>query len=267
MTTRDELRKYQDFKFDDDLNNSSISIGDNQSYFVYKQHKEYLPYIGDLYGSKYPKILLVLESHYLDPIDRDNVQNLLMSKFNSNEVERLEYFANSWYFNQNNSWNEFESMILSKHFFDTRSVILDVMEGKNNNVVILDTLKAFDEAINPNNKGSIMQIRQSIRNFAFMNFFQRPEIITGKEIKPTEVDKIIACRNFDNVFNILNPEKVVFVSRGAYKVYEKSNKEVLLNENIISVAQPGSPNFNMENKNNRKHLISNFKKWTSKLTK
>lgn len=259
MKTRDELSKYQDFKFDSDLVSSSIRIGDNQNYFIYKQHKEYLPYVGDLYGSKYPKMLLVLESHYLEPKDRDKVLNVLNEKYNF-ESDSIKHFAEAWYFNQDNSWSKFETKIVNKHFYNTRSVIIDVMEGKNTNNVIADVLNVFDE-VNKEINGTVKQEKEGIRNFAFMNFFQRPEINTGKSIKHTKFDVSVAKENLNNVINILKPDKVIFVSIKSYNIFSYKNDEIKSNENIIRVSQPGCKYWNIHEIYNKCYLENCFRDW------
>lgn len=259
MKTRDELSRYQDFKFDSDLVSSSISIGDNQNYFIYKQHKEYLPYVGDLYGSKYPKMLLVLESHYLEPKDRDKILSILNENYNF-ESDSIKHFADAWYFNQDNSWSKFETRIENKHFYNTRSVIIDVMEGKNTNKVIADVLNVFDE-VNKGIESIVDQKKEVIRNFAFMNFFQRPEINTGKSIKHTKFDVSVAKENLNNVINILKPNKVIFVSIKSYNIYSYNNDEIKSNEDIIRVSQPGCKYWNIHEIYNKCYLENCFRDW------
>lgn len=261
MKTREELFKYQELKFDNDLVNSFITIGDNQSYYNYKQHKEYLPYVGDLYGSKYPKMLLVLESHYLKPDDRDRVLNILKEDYNFDN-EGIKHFADSWYFNQDNSWIKFETKIVNKYFYNTRSVIIDVLEGTNTNRVISDVLKIFNIARN-STESIDKQEKEVIRNFAFMNFFQRPEINTGKSIKYTKFDVSVAKDNLSNIIAILKPEKVIFVSIKSYKIYSFKNNEIINNENIIRVAQPGCKYWNDHKIYHKCYLKNQFKSWIS----
>jgi len=260
MNDKNKPNNFISYIFDSILQESKVIINEDLEYFNYISHNEYLPFIGDLYGVNYPKVLFVFESHYLKKEDKDKVLSLLEKNTRNNvNLSNTEYFSNAWYFNEKDIWKDFDKLILNKNYYNSRGVILDVLSGtKNNNRVLLDVFRLVTKVLNES-KQLDLDFKDIIRNFAIMNFFQRPEINTGNSIESIKCDIKIACDNLNNVINIIKPEKVIFVSIKSYNIFSENNKELSLSKNIIRVAQPGCPSWNNHKLYNNTYLQNQIK--------
>lgn len=64
-----------------------------------------------------------------------------------------------------------------------------------------------------NDKNQKVKIADNMKKYDFMNFYQRPELKTGKSINSKEVDNEIAWENFKKVVEENNYRKIVVLSK------------------------------------------------------
>lgn len=163
----------------------------------YKVHPEMMPFI----GRNYPKarILLLGESHYVSPNDRERIQE----DWYDNPVDKT--FKEPWWFN-------------------TRIVINNFLCGRRTKAhsMFRNPAKALIEA------WGLEKVNDSeaFTSFAFMNYFQRPAVNKGKSIQANEDDVKYARNNLKEVVEIIKPEKVVFLSKKAFYAFSGSGVEL-----------------------------------------
>jgi len=159
----------------------------------YQLHPEMLPFVGRHYPRT--RILMLGESHYL-------------SKEETEETKQMK------------GWYEKPTQCFSiKHTgnFNTRGVV--------NNYLIGWRSKAHTMFSNPANalieSWDLADVNNSeaFTAFAFFNYFQRPSAHFGKTIELDKTDKEESAKMLDLVMEILDPCKVIFLSKKAYDSY------------------------------------------------
>ena len=137
-----------------------------------------LPYIGENYSTT--KTLLIAESFYLP-------NECILNK--NSEV---------WYKSTENELNDFE-----KQWINCRGLVECNWQSKGHFL-----FKEIDRTLRTNIKGGFEKI-------AFMNAFQRPACKEGESFKYDceNIDVEIAYKTINKVQQILQPEKIIFVTK------------------------------------------------------
>jgi hypothetical protein len=163
---------------------------------IYQQYPLLKPFVGSDYGTIYPKILLIAESHYLPPESKVHI-----------DIE-------SWYAGSEENLNPEE-----QNWMRTRGILNKPLHG----------WKAPGHAIYRQLESALMKAglpaNDSVfRQIAFMNAFQRPAK-TGASIKNSKLDVEIAVTTVDQVIEAIQPDHVVFVSTKAKRTVGKRLKQ------------------------------------------
>jgi hypothetical protein len=152
----------------------------------FAQHPHALPFVGKDYG-KGQKILILGESHYLDP--ESNPETI-----------------NNWYSLSSNDLNE-ENLI-----WTNTSLIVNNTNFKSKGHLIYKNVHY--SLINCGVAGGLSSI-------SYMNFFQRPADSTGNSISVNQNDTIMANNVLKQVLDILSPDYLYFVSSKSYNHFDK----------------------------------------------
>lgn len=233
-------------------------------HFIY--HPELLPYIGENYD-KY-KVLLIGESHYLE------------EKFEA----VAEYFLD-WYDKPTSCFSILDNIINNdvkhnwedfyKFWFDTRCQM-----GKNgfeNHKMGKTIGKAIFEAVSQNSNFFVKDEADALSYIAYFNYFQRPELGGVKTFSSIfiegnhgyhgyntfwEFERAKAYEIATKIFKILEPNKIIFLSRKALNFY---NEQADKNSKIELVYHPSSrwwhrkmPNSNEKSKEKFSRLINEY---------
>lgn len=178
----------------------------------YKKHNEMLPYIGKHY--KQARILLVGESHY---------------------VNNIEYNVCDWY-NEGipsdlaNNTNNFNTRYVVERFLNkdrskAHSMFRNPAKG------LLKALDLTSENITDS---------EAFSTFAFMNFFQRPEMSAGKSLNFNDCDVKHANDVVKSVVEIIKPRLIVFLSQ---KAFDKLDQTLIADSEICAVSHPTCPHW------------------------
>lgn len=162
-----------------------------------KEHSFFLPYVGKNYFENKNRVIIVGESHYLS-------QEL------NNKIT-----CEQWY----NYDYQITDEIKNK-YLNTRNVLNWYPNQK--------TLKAYRIFYNlENTYRTVFNDVNLFKECVYLNYFQRPAESTGDSIRVNLMDREVAYDNFKCVIQLLEPNKVIFVSKLAYKNFCKSNQGVL----------------------------------------
>lgn len=206
---QDQQEKAYDKSYDNlDLVDSLNTFYDEQlkKISIYKVHPELLPFVGEMYDRE--RILLVGESHYI-------------SKDGSKNKDKLEGLRELWYTEE---WlNETDNPLLNSFgYYITRRIVLNFMNGcKQKTKFFSNILMAYLGKENYDRTD-----RTKLGDFAFMNYMQIPSFKYGSTIfnQATEYDYNIAKETLENVIEVLQPKKVIFLSKGAYDKFKNNNE-------------------------------------------
>lgn len=187
----------------------------------YKKHPEMMPYIGKHYNEA--RILLVGESHYVNNIQYD-----------------IDYWYNSGVSNELKAY---------ENWFTTRHVVGNFMKRIRSRAhgMFGNPAKEIIRASQKNISDS-----EAFAVCAFMNYFQRPESSKGGSISTNEKsnnnDNKFAYETFQQVYEIIKPKIIIFLSKKAYWSYIK-NADMVGNviPNIDCVVHPTCRHWNSEN--------------------
>lgn len=172
----------------------------------YKHHELMLPYIGENYLKC--KILLVAESHYLSPEDRENFDM--------------------------NKWLEDEKKVLitDKLYINTRDVIKGHSETES-------PKQTFFYRINQALKEIEIDKEYFWKSVSFMNYFIVPST-NGKAGIKNLTERIIeeSQKNFEEVLEILKPNCIMFVSKKSYNLFMKYKSKKLKYKEIFCCQHP-----------------------------
>ena len=155
----------------------------------YQNIYQLMPFIGKEWGNQKKKILLVAESHYLPP--KSQIKNTAVT------------------------WYSLDASILSpteNKYLNTRLVIKQFVENKSSRAyTIFRNLK------------SVLNLSDSLEDFAYCNYFQRPAEKTGDSINVHEIDESIAYKTLVSIATITQPDAIIFCSKKAYRSFWKMN--------------------------------------------
>ncbi|MBZ5487263.1 hypothetical protein HW452_06965 [Halomonas aquamarina] len=159
----------------------------------YKAYPRMAPFVGSLYGHCGPKILLVAESHYLPP------------------ESSLHLDAQRWYAGSQADLGTDDQ----PGWIYTRKII-DKEHGQwvaRGHEIYRRLNRALGEA-GYEGDGNLF------RYVAFMNGFQRPAV-TGKSLNVQPEDLEVARQTLNGVIDIIEPDRVIFVSTKAKRHLSK----------------------------------------------
>lgn len=190
---------------------------------IYQIHPELLPFIGKDYSSAPLKILFVAESHYVNGCTKED-------------------FEKSDWYNQKNITNPIYTE--DSGAFHTRGVVEEYLNNKSDKAFnvfrfpakILNQKCFFDDGITD---------EQAFCYAAFMNYYQRPSLKSGKTISDSDTDNSWAAATLDAVIRIIKPDAVIFVSEKAHWSY--SNHKKLNYDSIYYVSHPCCAWWNRDN--------------------
>jgi hypothetical protein len=184
------------------------------SYDHYKKHPQMMPFIGK-YWNNSKKILVIGESHYLDPdFDVEIIKDWY--NFYVNELDGDDYeYAYGW----TNTAN-----------------IVDTTNYKSKGHGLY---RNIDIAIR---ETGFTPTENIFCYISFYNFFQRPAEKTGDSIIITNDDIRIANETLSFIIDIISPNYLFFVSSKSWQHY---NNNIFNNENIGHSAHPSCQWWNM----------------------
>ena len=209
-----------------------------------EHHPELLPFIGSHYNEA--RILLVGESHYCS---------------DSLSEEDKRYILNDWYTLPT------PKDFTNKENFNTRYVIENFLSLKRSRAhsMFRNPAKSIINALELKNVSD----SEAFNACAFMNYFQRPELIMGGSINNTDEDNKKSFEVFINVCSVIKPDLIMFLSDTAYKEYEKRVERMNVKASGIVEAFPHptcSHWYSEDGKTKFESVISqyvNFKKFYS----
>ena len=187
---------------------------------IYKKYELLMPFVGSRYHIADKKVLFIGESHYL-PEKYNNVSDT------------------SWY---EKNLEDYQIDDKAKIWLSTRYII-------NNHVINREvTAKSHDIYRNIGNVfGEVFEMgdyTKSLPYVSFYNYFLRPAEVKGKSINNEDTDNKVSFKVLLRLTEILSPNKIIFVSRKAKKVFDSIyNKEIDLGL-IDSIQHPGSIHWN-----------------------
>lgn len=190
---------------------------------IYQRYPSLLPFIGEKYqDSELPRILLLGESHYLPKINSGT--HLEAEKWYQSSQEDL-YIINKD--------GEKESTELK--WMNTRGIINKNKDKtyfrKKGHAIFRNINKALHE------KYSFPRLENHFSHTAYMNAYLRPAEKLGKSIKSQPLDIEHSLTTIKQILEIIQPEKVIFVSS---KSYDKIGKKLKL-KNAYRIPHPASP--------------------------
>ena len=196
----------------------------------YRHHPTMLPFIGRHYPET--QILLVGESHYLDPDENEDAKIMENWYHMPTEHYKFKYPDN----------------------INTRKVIHNYLTLRRSKAhsMFRNPAKALIEAWELDDVND----SEAFTAFAFMNYFQRPEASSGKSINLIEGDETKSFENLNSVIEILDPAIVLFLSKKAFDSYKNCVKG-RIDSRITYVSHPTSEYWNKSN--GKEEAIRRFK--------
>lgn len=182
----------------------------------YNKHPFLVPFVGSNYGKNCPKLLVVLESHYLP----------VKSKFYEKISDKKQLLAD-WY----NNWNleDVEGMLDEDDigYIDTKSVVEWNMRynGKFQKLFLKFLKPIYDIAVKDNKEKDREHYLETMNDIAFMNYFLRPSESNGKSIKDRKIDRKWSFYVLNEVWMILNKPIIIFCSSKAKNAFIGSVKK------------------------------------------
>ena len=165
-------------------------------------HPELLPYVGQNY--KKTGILLVGESHYVE-------------KATDEQLRQTDWYHSVLPPDGPYPFNSGEG---AQGWFDTREVIVRYMTGcrGRGHTIFSRPVEVLEElGLGTGDK------EKDFDHFAFMNFFQRPALSKGESFRPILEGEVLAANEvLEQVVATLNPRAVIFLSKKAYRAFEKT---------------------------------------------
>jgi len=192
----------------------------------YKLYPELYPWVGEHYAAQSTKILVLGESHYLEPESTYHLD------------------AAAWYLGVDMSQRPDRTHIL------TRNIIRNGIRNgwrSGSKLIYRNIEAALTEAgvKAPNGQTPISTI-------AFYNYFQRPAEKTGQSIRVTDIDRTHSAATLISVLGILKPDLVLFCSKHAWraaKSYEIAQYASDNNIRLVTTVHPSTSWWNRKMKN------------------
>ena len=216
-----------------------------------QNYPQMLPYIGSKWGEN-KKILFLAESHYIPGVDIKSIYP---------EID----FRSKWY-DLNESY--FDGHDYLKDYINTRSVIEKSDDVHNSGFSSPLTIYYNIKEELKKNLTEIQNENFIFPYFSIYNYFQRPSFIEGETIQNTPEDDSVAFKTLKKVFETLNPEIIIFVSKKAFdsfnRTLKQSNSHDFKNVIIERTPHAGSAWWNMQSeayggKTGREHFINIIK--------
>lgn len=187
----------------------------------YQKHPQMMPFVGADYGEHGPKILLIGESHYLQP---ESTIHLDPSVWYESTVADLD--KESLDDRRREYWATHTRACLTKQG----------PTWKKKSFTIFRNLEAaLVEAGYPTSDNTL-------RYVAFMNGFQRPAV-SRRSIKATGLDRDRSVATVQAVIDVLQPDHVICVSRKSFKALNAQ-----LSAETHGTPHPASPWWNRASK-------------------
>ena len=156
----------------------------------YQKHPQMMPFVGSEYASSSPRLLIIAESHYL------------------RKSSTIHLDASGWYQSSANQLLDHELSATN-----TRKCLTKA--GKTWRLKSYTIYRNLEAALI---EAGYPEKDNTLRHIAFMNAFQRPAV-SRLSINSTAIDEEYSAPTIRSVVRIIEPEKVIFVSRKAHKVF------------------------------------------------
>ncbi len=201
----------------------------------FRLHPELLPFVGSHY-EKY-RILLVGESHYLP----------------ENTAVKAASFA-QWY--ETTTPAEFSTKDLAQ--MHTRNILQSYFDGNHQGGRSMFHRPAYVIYEALGEKNAELDYHQFFQYYSFFNYFQRPELVSGASIRYTKQDEEQAYTIAVQIFEALQPELIVFLSKKAYRSFYNHHQNAReWTDRIDYTVHPSCPWWN---RNDGKHGANKFRK-------
>lgn len=203
-------------------------------YDHFKNHSSYMPFVGDKYGKSElsKRILFVGESHYIS--NKTEINKATEKRWLRLAIElrtqddyrktNLE-FSKIWYSDlwESSRIKNIIEEVDGNNYYHTRNIVNsfvnDSYKGRAITMMFGYPLKSLSKDFLSRDIYMWEVDKNEFNNFAFMNFFQRPALDTGKRIKNDELDDSISTKILNQVIEVLEVDQVFILSRLAYETY------------------------------------------------
>lgn len=161
----------------------------------YKKHPQMMPFIGTEYGENGPKILLIGESHYLQPTSTIHLNPIL------------------WYESTDKDLDKVVTGGVRREYWATHTRACLTKKARNWKKKSFTIFRNLEAALV---ESGYPVADNTLRYIAFMNAFQRPAV-SRSSIKHTHLDREHSAFTVQSVIDTIMPDHVIFVSRKAHK--------------------------------------------------
>ena len=161
----------------------------------YERHPQMMPFVGADYGKLGPKLLLIGESHYLNPKSTIHLDPTVWYQSTVADLDQ-----DSPADNRREYWATHTRACLTKKGPTWKKRSFTIF--RNIEAALLEA--GYPVADN------------TLRYVAYMNGFQRPAV-SRLSIKETSLDRERAVETVQSVIDVLQPDHVICVSRKAFK--------------------------------------------------
>ncbi len=199
-----------------------------------KNYPELLPHIGKDWEKSPIKFLIIAESHYVDKPNGAISEIHANDWYNHSSIDFIWKGKDEPYLNIiNTRYNvDFADNVKSKRYKNPYLHYYNMKNEIKENFTFLNDV----ELIYP--------------YLSYHNYFQRPAYVEVKSIDNNEIDNEIAYSTFKSIIEIIEPDKIIFVSNLSFKTFlnskEKHNEKHLFENNIYSVPHAGSAWWNIK---------------------
>lgn len=200
----------------------------------FTNHPELLPFVGVHY--KDYGIVLIGESHYVD------VRNVFTNWYNESAYE---------------TWTNASERLSPDDFiawFNTREIVNNFLCGKRTKAHNIFLRPA--EIIRERFPDCCSSVSSAFSLVAFFNYYQRPSTVPGgtfdfmKEKEIAVDEKEYAAKIADNIFDVLEPKKIIFLSKKSFDAYclsHKKDETSMADSKIYYVNHPNNAPWNDAN--------------------
>lgn len=205
------MNEYRDISFNPEL----LKINH------YQHYPQMIPFVGKNY--KETRLLVIAESHYLPPNDKDLFEtwydkdaNPIPESWGNNPgktvnlKEKVDFFNKYTVYEHENKEYPKENAWCWVDWTWTAKIVAAVDWNNGGHRIY----KVLRDAFKENNRKI-----ERLEDCAFMNFFQRPAQESGKSIQHGAKDIEVAVATLQAVCKILEPTKIFFVSSRAYNAF------------------------------------------------
>ncbi len=230
----------------------------------YQKHPFLIPFIGKNYGINCPKILVVLESHYL-PIESEFYSDYL--KIDSNDKEaKMKWLEKNWYEKDLSSEGLEEQSLFTRaeigHIHTKEVIEYNIARNNKFQNLFLKFLKPiYEHATKENDIKDKTHYLETINNIAYMNYFLRSSERNKTSIEIEEIDKKYSYEIFKTVWEKLGKPIIILCSAKAgyaFKKYnnkDKENNKPHIDENFIWLNHPDNRSWKRNKFDSEKVLV------------